>query len=347
MGKSSSKIPDIIKYYAEHIPELKKLQEPIYKEIINNEDLQPHIHSVRTRIKSKKSLSDKIKRKRKEKRVIDTGNLFEEITDVIGFRILHLFTRQIIEINKALIKKFQFMELEAEPEAYFNDAKQLQYYEKLGAEVKTKKSEYSSVHYKFKTKGSPIYRCEIQVRTIYEEAWSEVDHKYRYPQIELGIGEKTVLSYLNRFCTISGLLANDLQKISEDSKLNKKNLSERDRQIEKLKETMDMLKKEVEKSKASKKASDLVQQLSDITSDLPSYTASSISAIRPDLSSYAVEILPRCYICKEEGKNYETGAFFLIENCSVCKRDFCFYHKSHTASVLIEDVKCVRCAVNR
>ncbi len=40
---------------------------------------------------------------------------------------------------------------------------------------------YTSVHYVIKPKKMTQYTCEIQVRTLMEEVWGEVDHTINYP----------------------------------------------------------------------------------------------------------------------------------------------------------------------
>ncbi|EKH2437192.1 hypothetical protein O4M18_004240 [Escherichia coli] len=55
---------------------------------------------------------------------------------------------------------------------------------KKGCRIKLHDAGYRSVHYVIKTR--PIKDeifTEIQVRTIFEEGWSEIDHRIRYPDI--------------------------------------------------------------------------------------------------------------------------------------------------------------------
>ncbi len=40
---------------------------------------------------------------------------------------------------------------------------------------------YTSVHYVIVAKSITTVTCEIQVRTLMEEVWGEVDHKINYP----------------------------------------------------------------------------------------------------------------------------------------------------------------------
>ena len=40
---------------------------------------------------------------------------------------------------------------------------------------------YSSVHYVIEASYKTKFTCEIQVRTLAEEVWGEVDHTFNYP----------------------------------------------------------------------------------------------------------------------------------------------------------------------
>ena len=43
---------------------------------------------------------------------------------------------------------------------------------------------YRSVHYLLKSlPGKRVHIAELQVRTLFEEGWSEIDHQVRYPRL--------------------------------------------------------------------------------------------------------------------------------------------------------------------
>ena len=46
---------------------------------------------------------------------------------------------------------------------------------------KIKDSYYTSIHYVVKPKSDSNICCEIQVRTLFEEIWGEIDHTINYP----------------------------------------------------------------------------------------------------------------------------------------------------------------------
>lgn len=67
------------------------------------------------------------------------------------------------------------------PKAYTWDPEARKYFETLGYEVTSKDSLYTSVHYLVKKHPESPECCEIQIRTLFEEIWGEVDHEINYP----------------------------------------------------------------------------------------------------------------------------------------------------------------------
>ena len=65
----------------------------------------PAIHSVKSRIKNLDHLRDKLQRKAAAGRVFSQENLFKEITDLAGVRVLHLHQRQFVDIHSAINKR--------------------------------------------------------------------------------------------------------------------------------------------------------------------------------------------------------------------------------------------------
>ncbi|MFW7206213.1 RelA/SpoT domain-containing protein [Enterobacter sp. BNK-13] len=145
------------------------------------------VHSVRWRIKDPEHLMAKIIRKRNEDEIsekyrsITKDNYTDVITDLIGIRVLHLFKEDWETIHNYLDSKWEFQE---SPIVYIRegDAPDINI---EGSVEKTHPAGYRSVHYVISTRllKNRIY-TEIQVRTIFEEAWSEIDHRVRYPNFK-------------------------------------------------------------------------------------------------------------------------------------------------------------------
>lgn len=146
----------------------------------------PQVHSVRWRVKNPEHLIEKIVRKRvlgSEKYLtINTENYTEIITDLIGVRVLHLFKYEWVNIQEHILAHWK---TEEAPIAYIRSGDEgeiIESYKANSCEVKNHPVGYRSIHYVISTQ--PTLKkvfSEIQVRTIFEEGWSEIDHKIRYP----------------------------------------------------------------------------------------------------------------------------------------------------------------------
>ena len=67
------------------------------------------------------------------------------------------------------------------PKVYYAKGDNVEQYKEYGLDVKIHKMGYRSIHYTVSFRGVYI---EIQVRTIYDEAWSDCNHNYVYKHDE-------------------------------------------------------------------------------------------------------------------------------------------------------------------
>lgn len=163
----------------------------------------PGVHSVRWRLKETSHLLEKIVRKRaaKEKKYINISvdNYFSIVTDLIGIRALHLFKDEYLAIDSSIREKWLTIET---PVIYIregDDRPTAEFSKKNGFKVKQHPAGYRSVHYVLES--SPMKNrvlAEVQVRTIFEEGWSEIDHKIRYPNFSKDESVKSFLAIFNR-----------------------------------------------------------------------------------------------------------------------------------------------------
>ncbi len=141
------------------------------------------VHSVTYRVKNGNSLIKKIIKKRIDypERVIHKNNYRTEITDLLGIRLLHLFKDEWEEIHNQIIE--DGWKLVETPIIYKREG-DYDICEKKGEEEFQKKiheNGYRSIHYLIEEKtGNKKYIIELQTRTIFEEAWSQIDHLYKY-----------------------------------------------------------------------------------------------------------------------------------------------------------------------
>lgn len=164
------------------------------------------VHSVRWRVKDTDHLLEKIVRKRAEANSkyaeINAENYFTIVSDLIGVRALHLFKTDCFVIDRTIREAWALAE---NPAAYIRDGDSeslRNQFRDAGFEVKEHPAGYRSVHYV--TSSTPMKRtvlAEIQVRTIFEEGWSEIDHSVRYPNFS---DSKLVEYFLQIFNRLAG-----------------------------------------------------------------------------------------------------------------------------------------------
>lgn len=191
-----------------------------------SEDNLPIVHSVKSRVKSRDHLSEKIHRKSQEARVITESNFLNVFTDLAGVRVLHLYQSQFVNIHSAILKQvsdgaWYFLE---NPKAYTWDPESRIHFEQLDITTHIKDSFYTSIHYLVKpNKNSDSVCCEIQVRTLFEEIWGEIDHSINYPRPIDSIACKEQLKVLARLISTGTKLSDSIFK-SYDEHIKNKNI---------------------------------------------------------------------------------------------------------------------------
>jgi hypothetical protein len=105
--------------------------------------------------------------------------------DIPYFKTLDLakLNTEIVEIDRSLKAIFeeQPVELIEGPSARTWDDEYRALFKSFDIETQNSETMYTSVHYVVASKSSTTVTCEIQVRTLMEEVWGEVDHKVNYP----------------------------------------------------------------------------------------------------------------------------------------------------------------------
>lgn len=180
---------------------------------------QPMIHSVKSRIKDPDRLIEKIIRKTEDRKLkygedfqFTLDNYKNEINDLIGIRVIHIFKDQWQDIHEFITKTWKVIEVTANVREGDNTKK----FEELDIEVRSRISGYRSVHYlvEFYPTNEKVI-AEIQVRTIFEEGYGEIDHRLRYSHVEIPEILKSNLLLFNRIAGSADEMAsliNDLSK---------------------------------------------------------------------------------------------------------------------------------------
>lgn len=178
----------------------------------------PLIHSVKSRLKDPKHLREKIRRKWSAG-PISKETLFTRITDFCGVRVLHLHSQQFSQIHQIIneyIAQGNWILAEA-PIGYSWDPEARAQLERLGITPRIEASYYTSIHYVVKPfDGSPL-SCEIQIRTLFEEAWAEIDHALNYPVKTTNLGCREQLRVLAKLASTGTRLADSIFKTAESS----------------------------------------------------------------------------------------------------------------------------------
>lgn len=200
--------------------ELKAFLQTVLFFFENNPALKGIVHSVKSRMKDPEHLKDKIQRKLKSGKIIDENNLFTVVNDLIGVRVLYLYQDQFQLIHNELLKKVDEtkdgMFVEA-PKAYTWDPETREYFEKLNIHTEVRDTYYTSVHYVIKPNNElSNITCEIQVRTLFEEIWGEIDHTINYPHQTEIIACKEQLRVLAKLVSTGTRLADSIFRTYND-----------------------------------------------------------------------------------------------------------------------------------
>jgi putative GTP pyrophosphokinase len=123
------------------------------------------LSAVTHRAKTEESLREKLKTK-------NYSNPLEEVTDLAGIRIVYLYSSDLEDISKIIAQEFEIIEPVDKPREQGSD--------KFG---------YRAVHFIVrlgqKSSGARYddlksLKCEIQVRTVAQDAWANISHHLIY-----------------------------------------------------------------------------------------------------------------------------------------------------------------------
>ena len=199
-------------HYEDSIEQYKNTLSLIINEISNADMNNPTIHSIRYRVKEVESLLIKIIEKSasvpaepqgnsdiEKYRHITAENYYKIITDLIGVRILIRYRYQWEAVhnliwtlyhreNHAYVSNWEndyFYDpaqkfIAEQPKAYIKQEGDRRIYESIGKNIFNilpSNNHYASLHYLVYLSGHYI---EVQVRTIFDEAWCECSHDFVY-----------------------------------------------------------------------------------------------------------------------------------------------------------------------
>ena len=142
-------------------------QEHLLAELLQERSFSPH--SVTSRVKSRESLKDKLKRPNVEYATLS------DVTDVSAVRITTYFHDEVDKVAGYLEGEFELVKEQSVDKRKLLDADRFGYLSlhqivRLSAE-RLKLTEYRRF---------PNLTCEIQVRSILQHAWAEIEHDLGY-----------------------------------------------------------------------------------------------------------------------------------------------------------------------
>jgi len=157
------------------------------------------IHTILYRIKDKTRLIEKIEQENstsaKDVKPITHKNFQDRIGDIIGIRVICLRLSDILKVEAylQLLVEEKIFQLMREPDHKRSFVLPIDPGEAAPQNINLQYSGYSSIHYQVKlgensgvSEEFKTIQVELQLRTILEEAWGEIDHKYRYAYSRVG-----------------------------------------------------------------------------------------------------------------------------------------------------------------
>lgn len=178
------------------------------------------VHSYKSRLKDREHLRTKLARKRDQGDPVLPDDLFRRVTDLAGVRIIHLFQEHFSQIDRLIRRKVDAGDwvLGERAKAYTWDPETAEYFGSFDLDVMQKPTSYTSVHYLIRPREDSPICCEVQVRTLFEEIWGEVDHQINYPipTKNLACGEQ--IKVLSKLVGAGSRLLDSLHRVHQSDR---------------------------------------------------------------------------------------------------------------------------------
>jgi len=173
----------LLAIYRDNYESLSEFCDEVKRRIVGDDRLlhaKPSpVSIVKSRMKDEESLVNKVVN---SQRRVDSENFLHEISDLAGLRIVVLNKSSMFlvkEVIEGLVRN-NFMTHRESPKAYMHDQKLKEEFESRGFQVATKRSYYTSAHFLLQQQSNNAICCELQVRSVFDEVWGEVDHLMKY-----------------------------------------------------------------------------------------------------------------------------------------------------------------------
>ncbi|WP_074106727.1 RelA/SpoT domain-containing protein [Paenibacillus helianthi] len=233
--------------------------------VANTLRMNKTIHTVRSRVKDPEHLIEKLIRKLPERKdkygpefVFSIDNYLTEITDLVGVRAIHIFKEDWKGIHDFIHENWTVTETTANVRV--GDDSKL--FKESQIETYERPTGYRSVHYRIELLATKVRTfVEIQVRTIFEEGYGEIDHLLRYPHNNVPDVLTANLLLLNRMAGSADEMASFINMLRTNWSLLEKDIEIKNEEISLLKEKINKLEIKPEEK------SSIVKDLDRITSN--------------------------------------------------------------------------------
>jgi ppGpp synthetase/RelA/SpoT-type nucleotidyltranferase len=211
----------IVERFREERPLLASWCDYVVSLLSNDADVgQLRPITVKGRLKDEQSLKEKVIEKHSGSRVITPRTLFHEIEDLAGARIVLAQKRHVSHVVARVNAHAQEGTWDIVGQKHYVwHPDEVQEVEHAGVDAEHKPFAYCSRHFILARPGTDydsdhVIKCELQVRTVLEEAMFENDHRIRYKKKHARF-TSTVLSRLSEILQSADQFLADAYDLAE------------------------------------------------------------------------------------------------------------------------------------
>jgi ppGpp synthetase/RelA/SpoT-type nucleotidyltranferase len=291
------------------------------------------VHSLKIRIKEPEHLIEKIIRKKSKEpsREITLENYQNEITDLIGVKGLHLFKDDWVSIHAAICQTWELKEC---PKANIRKGDAEEAFVANNCEIVEHPHGYRSVHYLITSKPTKksIIFAEIQIRTLFEEGWSEIDHRLRYPYDVDNVLISAYLAIFNRLAGNADEMGTFIKSLKIETENYQKRLAAQKQELDEKIQELENLKESVQIKDAEKKRlQDVIDSLKKSNKSGASLVDGLTSAnlLPAYMSNDPLKISMKCRSCGKHFPSITSSvghicdiADLALTKCQICGKHF-------------------------
>lgn len=183
-------IEDVLEALEEKRPYLEKVAEEVeaYFEDILGETEKGYLN-INTRVKSASSLKEKIIRNQYYQKYDTKELLFKNVPDIIGIRIECRFIQDETDLYK-FMKRFFNEKSEEDNDLFFNRAKPHIMLKLSGRQPQEQKNGMKIYRIDGKYIGSEVVNFEMQIKSLVNIFWGEIEHKVIYKNYNYVIADQ-------------------------------------------------------------------------------------------------------------------------------------------------------------